>query len=1070
MYTRKYFLIALILLGWFGSTAQNNCLEFDGTNNYVTCGAINLSGSEITLECWVNVDAFQSNDPYISQLVGTESAGNSSFLRLGDSDIPGGDKIQFVLYFTDQQIKLTSTSTLQTNEWYHIAGVYNSASGMKLYINGVEDASNGQSGNFNSNATFYMATNDGTGRYLDGSLEEVRVWNDARTEAEIRQNMYRELPNPSGEANLVSYYKLNESDGSTTATDSRGSNDGTLTNMSGNEWQTSSAIFGPKNAMDFDGTDDYVDCGNGSGLQITGTEITLEAWINADNFASNSHENPIIDKHGQSVEGYTLRCGGSGILSFNLGDGSSWHEVVSPANSLSNNTWHHVAGVYDGTNMKIYVDGEEVNSGSTGASISDNGSNMSIGGAAEYQDRRFDGKIEEVRVWSVARSPSQIIENMCNTLTGNESGLVAYYNFDNSSGELLQDFGHEDQALSDGTWNGNSGGSYTSPEWTSSTAFNTWLNASSTSWSTGSNWSLGSDPNSTSVNVGIPDHSTAYDPEITSGTQMNKLVVGEDATLTFNHNGSHTIHGSVFNIGTTNLEANTDLTITGSLYVLPWSTLNIKSQAFLTVDKNLDTDFFLGDGNLNIKSDASGTGSLIIGGSANGDITVERYLTADKWHYISGQTNISDNFSTLNMELTGGAGNDQFYYWDESFTDGEDIGFWIDILNGNGSGSLMGSMGFEDCKGYAITYKNSNKTLSLSGIPYVTNQNINLTKTASSTGEGSNLVGNPFCSTIAINDDADASNNFLDQNTAALDNSYEAIYIWNESEGWDGTTDADYDLYNNASESAFFASPGQAFMVQAASDGATLNFNTSIRKHGSSAFYKNVERNESARMKLYVISPDNYSNKTEFFFREDMSKDLDPSYDAGKLKGNPNLALYSRLIEDNGIDFGIQALPYFEEDYAVKIGLDIAESGEYTFEVDQIDLIPQDIYVYFEDKESGSIVNFKETSKYTCLISDPGSITNRFVLHFTQTAFGEEELQANEDSIHIWTSNQTINLYNPGHQKGSIRIFNLHGQQIRQMKLDGSEQQQIELQVPAAYYLVNVISNKKVVCKKVFAY
>ena len=41
-----------------------------------------------------------------------------------------------------------------------------------------------------------------------------------------------------------------------------------------------------------------------------------------------------------------------------------------------------------------------------------------------------------------------------------------------------------------------------------------------------------------------------------------------------------------------------------------------------------------------------------------------------------------------------------------------------------------------------------------------------------------------------------------------------------------------------------------------------------------------------------------------------MTKGLDPSYDVGKMKGNPDIALYTKLIEDNGIDFTIQALPF----------------------------------------------------------------------------------------------------------------------------------------------------------------
>ncbi len=1068
-----FYLFTFIFILSYNIQAQNNALELAGDDDYVSITDLNLDGfSALTFEAWVYPHTFnpQSPDSYISNILGQTD--ESGLLRIGDDDagaMQDNDRAQFVVKTTSGEKKCNGTTQMSTNRWYHLAGTYD-GSNVKIYINGVLEDTKAHSGNINSTSSIVlMGGTTSNNRYFDGLMDEVRIWSSSRTQEEIRQNMYVELSD--SEIGLLAYYKLNEVDGSTAVADAKGTYHGSLNNMSGNEWETSSSFFGPKTCLELDGTDDYVDCGNGTGLQITGTEITLEAWINADNFASNSHENPIIDKHGLSVEGYTLRCGGSGILSFNLGDGSSWYEVVSPTNSLSTNTWHHVAGVYDGTNMKIYVDGEEVNSGSTGASINDNGSNLSIGGAAEYPDRRFDGKIDEVRVWSVARSPSQIIENMCNTLTGNESGLVAYYNFDNSSGELVQDFGHEDQAMSDGTWSGNSGGSFISPEWTSSAAFNTWLNASSTSWSTGSNWSLGAYPNSNSVNVGIPDHSTAYDPEITSVIQMKNLVVGDGATLTFNHNGSHTIHGSVFNIGTTNLEANTDLTITGSLYMLHNSVLSIKELAFLTIDKNLYTTIWGLDGYLTVYSGPTGTGSLIVGGSSTGSVTFERYLDeasrANTWHYVSSPVSgqlINTDFMTNNSIYSpDGGSNYSFYRWDE------EQDYWI-IFGSTGNPVAFNDTEFGNAKGYAIT-RNGAGDLSFSGTLRTGNTSFNATYTADK-GWGWNLAGNPFTSSLGVTDNALTVGKFLDANNLLLDDNYEALYVWDEESGYTYGDD-DYKVISNADISGRtridqnYVQPGQAFMLKVVPGGGNFEFNANMMGHDNSEYYKSREYWPTFELGIQGME---LNNIAAIGFNKDMTKGLDPSYDIGKMKGNPDIALYTRLVSDNGVDFAIQALPLFEEDYSIPVGLDITHEGTYTFEAVSIDQIPDEIYIYLEDHKTNITTDLKESSSYTCTLDEPGSITNRFVLHFTQTAFGEEELQTHEDPIHIWTSNHTINLYNPGHQKGSIRIFNLYGQQITQTKLDGSEQQQIELQVPAAYYLVNVISNKKVLSKKVFVY
>ncbi|MFI5238043.1 MAG: hypothetical protein ACHQLA_08900, partial [Ignavibacteriales bacterium] len=95
-------------------------------------------------------------------------------------------------------------------------------------------------------------------------------------------------------------------------------------------------------ALQFDGTDDRLDCGNGSSLQITGNKITLEAWINVNEFKSQPFAGSVIVKDQCSISsGYMIRCGGNGIIIFNIGNGS-WHEISTPANSVQLNCWHHV--------------------------------------------------------------------------------------------------------------------------------------------------------------------------------------------------------------------------------------------------------------------------------------------------------------------------------------------------------------------------------------------------------------------------------------------------------------------------------------------------------------------------------------------------------------------------------------------------------------------------------------------------------------------------------------------------------------------------------------------------------
>jgi hypothetical protein len=121
---------------------------------------------------------------------------------------------------------------------------------------------------------------------------------------------------------------------------------------------SSSSVATPlENALSFDGTDDRVNCGQSASVNITGNTITLEAWIYPTAWKTSSWQGNIINRELGAFGGYMLRCGATGTLSFNFGNGTAWYEVQSSINALTLNTWQHVAGTYDGTTLRIYVNG-----------------------------------------------------------------------------------------------------------------------------------------------------------------------------------------------------------------------------------------------------------------------------------------------------------------------------------------------------------------------------------------------------------------------------------------------------------------------------------------------------------------------------------------------------------------------------------------------------------------------------------------------------------------------------------------------------------------------------------------
>lgn len=201
---------------------------------------------------------------------------------------------------------------------------------------------------------------------------------------------------------------------------------------------------GSGNSLDFSGSR-YVNITNNTALNPTGS-ITIEAWIKADTWRSLSWQGTIVGKDGwaSGEQGYALRCGANGTLSFILGRGPNWEELVSASGAMQANKWYHVAGTWDGSTQRVYVNGIQVGSRSFTGTISSGTYDVRIGMGAYAPGglRDFDGQIDEVRIWNKAITQTNLRTFMCQRLNSNhpqDSALVAYYQFDETTGTTAAD-------------------------------------------------------------------------------------------------------------------------------------------------------------------------------------------------------------------------------------------------------------------------------------------------------------------------------------------------------------------------------------------------------------------------------------------------------------------------------------------------------------------------------------------------------------------------------------------------------------------------------------------------------
>ncbi len=227
------------------------------------------------------------------------------------------------------------------------------------------------------------------------------------------------------------------------------------------------SLFAQNNCLDFDGNNDYVNCGSGASLNITDNTMSIEAWLYPTNFKDAFWRNTIASNdfwENTNTEGYVFRYGGAGgdlNFTFSYAGGQNWASVTA-YNALTLNAWQHVAVVYNGSTAKLYVNSEEKASSNFNYNIYSSTQPVNIGrSTGDPTGRMLVGKLDELRIWGDARTQSEISDNMDHELPGSEQGLVAYYKFNETSGQVAYDTtGNNDAIL--GT---NSGSDTADPTW-----------------------------------------------------------------------------------------------------------------------------------------------------------------------------------------------------------------------------------------------------------------------------------------------------------------------------------------------------------------------------------------------------------------------------------------------------------------------------------------------------------------------------------------------------------------------------------------------------------------------------
>ena len=205
---------------------------------------------------------------------------------------------------------------------------------------------------------------------------------------------------------------------------------------------TTASITAPDNVLDFDGTDDYMQLpgGDGSVFDLASDLFTIEGYIKAHTLSS-SDQVILVARFTDVNEGdsYIINLdGGTNKIQVFLSQGASRSANFAVSTEpISANTWYHYALVKDGPkSFKFYLNGGLVKAATTpGSPVAIDVNQDPILGAGYYPSPSsrysyFKGQLDEFRIWSEARTASDIQDHINKKMTGDEVNLRVYYSFD----------------------------------------------------------------------------------------------------------------------------------------------------------------------------------------------------------------------------------------------------------------------------------------------------------------------------------------------------------------------------------------------------------------------------------------------------------------------------------------------------------------------------------------------------------------------------------------------------------------------------------------------------------------
>jgi len=381
-------------------------LQFDGVDNYATVADSTTlrTTSDWTREIWVKSTTASGGDGSLHDFWTQRTTTNKFLLRVNNSD--GA----WVIFYQSTGAGFSSlTATRTANAWQHLA-VTKSGTNLTVYVDGKLATSATNAENFaNDSHQIFFGSSAGPSQYFPGSLDQPRIYNYARTPAQIAWDYNRGAP--------VGHWKFDECQG-TTANDSSGNrNSGTITiGASGEDTvgtcTTSSTAWGSgatgkfNSSLNFDGADDWLDIGSSftDSIENSGT-ISTWAYRNSNTggiFARSTGGNWVDERLVIYLRSDNNTWGWA------FANGSSYQTAILSINDFPAGQWVHIVLTWNGSTAVTYVNGRRLDSRAQTVTPEITSVATWIGKTQGLAGQYFSGQIDDVRIYNYALTATQI--------------------------------------------------------------------------------------------------------------------------------------------------------------------------------------------------------------------------------------------------------------------------------------------------------------------------------------------------------------------------------------------------------------------------------------------------------------------------------------------------------------------------------------------------------------------------------------------------------------------------------------------------------------------------------------